>query len=114
MLIGYARVSTDGQDTATQVKALKAAGVEKIFQEKASGGRWDRLQLHRLFEQLREGDVVLVWKLDRLSRSLKDLLHVIEKNRFSRSRLQKPDRSNRHHYSRRTNDDANDRSLCRV
>ena len=52
---------------------------ERIFEEKASGGRWDRPQLQRLLEQLRVGDVVIVWKLDRLSRSLKDLLLTLEK-----------------------------------
>ncbi|MBD2023787.1 recombinase family protein [Leptolyngbya sp. FACHB-711] len=80
MLIGYARVSRqDGQDTAVQIEALKAAGVDRIFEEKASGGRWDRPQLHRAIEQLRPGDVFIVWKLDRLSRSLKDLLTLLEK-----------------------------------
>ena len=79
MLIGYARVSKlDGQDTATQIRALKSAGVERIFEEKASGGRWDRPKLHQALEQLREGDVFVVWKLDRLSRSLKDLLTLME------------------------------------
>lgn len=80
MLHGYARVSkVDDQDTLTQVKALKKAGAKKIFEEQASGGRWDRPQLHRMLDQLRQGDMVIVWKLDRLSRSLKDLLHIIEK-----------------------------------
>lgn len=79
MLIGYARVSTDDQDTAVQVAALKAAGCERIYREKASGGRWDRPQLHRLLDQLREGDVVVVWKLDRLSRSLRDVLMLMER-----------------------------------
>jgi DNA invertase Pin-like site-specific DNA recombinase len=51
--------------------------VERIFTEQASGGRWDRPQLHRLLDQLRPDDVVVVWKLDRLSRSLKDLLLFI-------------------------------------
>ena len=50
-------------------------------EEKASGGRWDRPQLHMALEQLREGDVLVVWKLDRLSRSLKDLLHIMERVR---------------------------------
>jgi DNA invertase Pin-like site-specific DNA recombinase len=50
-----------------------------LFEEKASGGRWDRPELHRLLDHLRDGDVVVVWKLDRLSRSLKDLLHIMEK-----------------------------------
>lgn len=80
MLIGYARVSkSDTQDTGIQLDALNCAGVEKFFEEKASGGRWDRPELHRMIEQLRAGDVIVVWKLDRLSRSLKDLLHLIEK-----------------------------------
>ncbi len=79
MLIGYARVSTDEQDTAAQVAALKAAGCERIYREKASGGRWDRPELHRLLDQLRNGDVLAVWKLDRLSRSLRDVLTIMEK-----------------------------------
>ena len=62
----------------TQVNALKSAGVEKIFEERASGGRWDRPELHRMLDQIRQSDVVVVWKLDRLSRSLKDLLHIME------------------------------------
>src|SRR5690242_21680062 len=73
MLLGYARVSkSDDQDPAAQVRALEAAGCRKVLREAASGGRWDRPELHRLLDQLREGDVVVVWKLDRLSRSLKD------------------------------------------
>ena len=79
MLIGYARVSTDDQDTAIQVAALKAAGCERIFREKVSGGRWDRPELHRLLDQLRKGDVLEVWKLDRLSRSLRDVLIIMER-----------------------------------
>jgi DNA invertase Pin-like site-specific DNA recombinase len=79
MLIGYARVSTGEQDTAAQVAALKAAGCELIFREKASGGRWDRPELHRLLSQLRKGDVLVVWKLDRLSRSLRDVLTIMER-----------------------------------
>ena len=80
MLFGYARISkADDQDTAAQVDALKTAGCRRVFEEKAPGGRWDRPELHRLLDQLREGDVVVVWKLDRLSRSLKDLLHLLER-----------------------------------
>src|SRR6202048_34448 len=82
MLIGYARVSkVDQQDARPQVKALKEAGCKRIFEENASGGRWDRPQLHKALEQLRESDVLVVWKLDRLSRSLKDLLHIMERVR---------------------------------
>ena len=79
MLIGYARVSTNDQETATQVAALKAAGCERIYREKASGGRWDRPELHRLLNQLRKRDVLVVWKLDRLSRSLRDVLTIMER-----------------------------------
>jgi hypothetical protein len=72
MLIGYARVSKiDQQDTCAQVKALREGGCKRIFEESASGGRWDRPELHRALDQLREGDILVVWKLDRLSRSLK-------------------------------------------
>lgn len=79
MLIGYARVSTQDQDNAAQIAALKTAGCELIFEEKVSGGRWDRPELHLLLGQLRKGDVLVVWKLDRLSRSLKDVLTLMEK-----------------------------------
>jgi DNA invertase Pin-like site-specific DNA recombinase len=79
MLIGYARVSTQDQDAEAQIAALNAAGCELVFQEKASGGRWDRPELHRLLKQVRKGDVLVVWKLDRLSRSLKDVLTLMDK-----------------------------------
>jgi DNA invertase Pin-like site-specific DNA recombinase len=79
MLLGYARVSTEDQDTAVQVAALQAAGTGRIFTERASGGRWDRPELHRMLDQVRTGDVVVVWKLDRLSRSLRDLLHLMDR-----------------------------------
>jgi len=79
MLLGYARVSTEEQDTAAQVAALQAAGCEKIYREKASGGRWDRPELHRLLDHVRAGDVLVVWKLDRLSRSLRDVLILMDR-----------------------------------
>lgn len=69
MIFGYSRISKgDDQNAKLQIKAFKAAKVEKIFEETASGGRWDRPSLHKMLDQLREGDVVVVWKLDRLSR----------------------------------------------
>ncbi|MGH8210682.1 MAG: recombinase family protein, partial [Steroidobacteraceae bacterium] len=71
--------STTDQDTTAQSAALKAAGCEVTFREKASGGRWDRPELHKLLSQLRKGDVVMVWKLDRLSRSLRDVLMLMER-----------------------------------
>jgi DNA invertase Pin-like site-specific DNA recombinase len=80
VLLGYARVSNgDEQSNAMQAKALRAAGCRRIFEEAASGGRWDRPELHRMLDQLRTSDVVVVWKLDRLSRSLKDVLHIMER-----------------------------------
>jgi DNA invertase Pin-like site-specific DNA recombinase len=80
MLLGYARVSkVEGQDASLQVAALRTAGCERLFQEAGSGGHWDRPELHRLLDQVRPGDVVVVWKLDRLSRSLKDLLLILER-----------------------------------
>src|SRR5438045_1213745 len=79
MLRGYARVSTNDQETATQVAALKAAGCERTYREKASGGRWDRPELHRLLDQIRKDDVLVVWKLDRLSRSLRDVLAIMDR-----------------------------------
>jgi DNA invertase Pin-like site-specific DNA recombinase len=80
VLLGYLRVSRgDDQSTAPQRRALAQAGMERFFEETASGGRWDRPELHRLLDQLRAEDVVVVWKLDRLSRSLKDLLAIMER-----------------------------------
>jgi DNA invertase Pin-like site-specific DNA recombinase len=79
MLIGYARVSTNEQDTTAQSSALKTAGCERIFREKATGGRWNRPELQRLLDHLRKGDVLVVWKLDGLSRSLRDVLTIMER-----------------------------------
>ncbi len=80
LLLGYARVSKgDEQNNSLQAKALRVAGCRRLFEESASGGRWDRPELHRMLDQLREGDTVVVWKLDRLSRSLKDVLHIMER-----------------------------------
>src|SRR5215469_2777221 len=79
MLLGYLRVSTNHQETAAQVAALKAAGCTRIYHEKASGGRWDRPELHRLLDHLRKGDALVVWKLDRLSRSLREVLTIMER-----------------------------------
>ncbi|MCM2476419.1 recombinase family protein [Rhizobium sp. CG5] len=80
MLIGYARVSKgDEQSNRAQARALSEAGCKRVFEEKASGGRWDRPELHRMLDQLRDGDTVVVWKLDRLSRSLKDVLHLMDR-----------------------------------
>ena len=75
---GYARVSTIDQDAALQVDALEAAGCTSIFVDHASGARSSRPELDRMREQLREGDTVVVWKLDRLGRSLANLIELIK------------------------------------
>jgi DNA invertase Pin-like site-specific DNA recombinase len=76
--IGYARVSTEGQELTVQLEQLEAAGVEKIFREKASGAKEDRPQLATLLEYVREGDTVIVCKLDRIARSTRHLLEIVE------------------------------------
>lgn len=78
MIIGYARVSTDGQNLDTQTDALTAAGAGKLFADKISGSKRERPELDRMLNQLRDGDVVTVTKYDRLARSLKDLLEIVE------------------------------------
>lgn len=78
MIIGYARVSTEDQHLDAQTYALDAAGAERIFAEKVSGTKKIRPELDRMIEQLREADVVVVTKYDRLSRSLPDLLSIVE------------------------------------
>lgn len=74
MLLGYARVSTDEQDTRLQRDALTRAGCERIYEEKASGAKENRPELTKLFDHARKGDVIIVWKLDRLARSLTQLI----------------------------------------
>jgi DNA invertase Pin-like site-specific DNA recombinase len=76
-MIGYARVSTDGQSLTAQVAELKAAGCTAVFQEKVSGAKAERAQLSRLMSRLEAGDVLVVTRLDRLARSTRDLLNVL-------------------------------------
>ena len=71
MLIGYARVSTEDQNLELQREALTKAGCQKVFEDKVSGTRADRPGLAKTLEMLREGDALVVWKLDRLGRSVK-------------------------------------------
>jgi DNA invertase Pin-like site-specific DNA recombinase len=78
MLIGYARVSTKEQETHAQIDALKKAGCTRIFHEKRSGGSLNRPELQKLLRSLRPGSTVIVYKLDRIARSLKDLLSLVE------------------------------------
>ena len=76
--MGYARVSTQDQSTALQLDALTKAGCARIFSESASGAQRDRLELARALDYMRAGDTLVVWKLDRLARSLKQLVETVE------------------------------------
>lgn len=78
IIIGYARVSTLGQSLDRQVDALNGAGAVKLFTEKVAGKKTGRLELTRMIEQLRDGDVVIISELTRLSRSTKDLFTIVE------------------------------------
>lgn len=77
MIIGYARVSTQDQNPELQVDSLNIAGCEQIFQEKITGKLRERPELSQCIKMLRKGDTLVVWKLDRLARSLKDLVEMI-------------------------------------
>lgn len=78
MLIGYARVSTQDQNPQLQSDALEGAGCERIFTDRASGSRIERAGLKEAMEYARKGDTIVVWRLDRLARSLKQLISTIE------------------------------------
>jgi DNA invertase Pin-like site-specific DNA recombinase len=79
MLIGYARVSTDDQNLDVQQDALKGAGCERVFEDRASGAKTERAGLGALMNILRSGDTIVIWRLDRLGRSLKDLIQLVER-----------------------------------
>src|SRR3954447_5406968 len=78
MLVGYGRVSTMDQNAGLQEDALRAAGCEKLFIEKVSSGKKDRLQLAAALDYVRAGDTLVVWRLDRLARSLDQLIETVE------------------------------------
>lgn len=77
MKIGYARVSTKDQSLDLQIDALKKEGCKQIFHEVVSGAKTERAELDCLLSQLRKGDILVIWKLDRLGRSLKHLVHLV-------------------------------------
>lgn len=77
MKFGYARVSTDDQDCSLQVRALTEAKCDRIFEEKGTGARFDRPALQECLSHLRGGDCLVVWRLDRLGRSTKDLIQTV-------------------------------------
>ena len=79
MLIGYARVSTDDQNLDMQHDALQRAGCEKVYSDRQSGASADRPGLITALDVLRSNDTLVIWRLDRLGRSLKDLIHLVER-----------------------------------
>ena len=78
MILGYARISTDDQKLDAQLDVLNGAGAGRIFADRISGSKRQRPELDRMLEQLREGDIVMVTKYDRLARSLRDLLDIVQ------------------------------------
>jgi DNA invertase Pin-like site-specific DNA recombinase len=88
MKIGYARVSTLEQNLDLQLQALKKAGCKKFFREKVSGARRERPEFLKMLDQLRDGDTIVVWKLDRLARSTRHLLETMETIREVGARFQ--------------------------
>ncbi len=79
MKYGYARVSTNQQDTKLQIDALLASGCSKVYEDKMSGSKTDRPELNNCLKAMNENDVLVVWKLDRLGRSLQHLIEVVHK-----------------------------------
>lgn len=79
MVIGYARVSTEQQGTEAQLPDLKRAGCKRIYQEKMSGGTIERPELEKCLDRLENGDTLVVWRLDRLGRSIRDLLQIVDR-----------------------------------
>ena len=77
-IYGYARISTDGQTLAAQDAALHAAGCAKVYSEKVSGAKTDRAELAKVLKRLEKGDVLIVARLDRLARSTRDLLNILD------------------------------------
>lgn len=110
MKIGYARVSTKEQHLDMQLEALKAAGCEKIFSEKMTGRQQNRPELDACLSFLREGDTLVVYKLDRLGRSLKNILTLLEdfKNRGIQFHLT----ARQHQYGRRNRPTDEQHSRC--
>ncbi len=79
MVVGYARVSTEQQDTEAQLPDLKKAGCKRIYQETMGGGTLERPELEKCLECLEQGDTLVVWRLDRLGRSIRDLLQIVDR-----------------------------------
>ena len=79
MVIGYARVSTEQQGTEAQLPDLRKAGCKRVYEETMGGGTMDRPELEKCLERLEKGDTLVVWRLDRLGRSIRDLLQIVDR-----------------------------------
>lgn len=79
MVIGYARVSTEQRETEAQLPELRKAGCKRIYEETMGGGTMDRPELEKCLERLEKGDTLVVWRLDRLGRSIRDLLQIVDR-----------------------------------
>ena len=112
MKYGYARVSTEDQDGALQQAALKRAKCTLILEDKLSGAATKRTALARCLKALQSGDTLIVWKLDRLGRSLRDLIAMLDDLKTARREICVADRSNRHDLAYWTHDDADGWLLC--
>jgi len=106
----YARVSTDDQNPALQLAALKSAGCQTVFKDDGlSGGTVKRLALLRCLKKLEHGDTLIVWKLDRLGRSLRDLITMLDDLKDRGVKFHSPHRGNRHRHAHGPRDVADDR-----
>lgn len=101
MIYGYARISTNDQTTSLQKDALEKAGCDRIFTDVASGAKAHRPELDHMLDLLREGDMVVVWKLDRLGRSMQNLVDLMTTFDERGNAVQIPDRVDRYEHSRR-------------
>ena len=107
MKIGYCRVSTDDQNPDLQLAALKRAGCKRIFTDKASGAHVARPELAKCLKALNAGDTLIVWKLDRLGRSLRDLIGLLDDLKARGVAFPVADRGNRHNNPYRARHVAN-------
>ena len=98
MQIGYARVSTQDQDLNLQYAALRQVNCDNIYEDKASGAKVSREGLKLALDALRENDTLVVWKLDRLGRSVRDLVNIVSDLEQRGVHFKSPDRSDRHVY----------------
>src|SRR5450432_801007 len=96
MKYGYARVSTEDQNPAMQLAALKKAGCKTVFKDEVTGAHVKRPALTRCLKKLETGDTLIVWKLDRLGRSLRDLIHMLDEFKQQGVKFSVTDRGDRH------------------